>query len=66
MKTTKPDEFTKAGDLAQRVAFAAYDKRVEVLETELRDALAMLHGKPLTPEQVKRCERMLDVLNAGK
>lgn len=56
-------EFTKAGDIAQDISFAAYDKRVEVLETALARALLLLQGKNLTPDEVEECTNLTKVLN---
>lgn len=56
-------EFTNAGDLDQTIAIAAYDKRVEVLESALARAMLLLQGKNLTPEEVMECTNLTKVLN---
>lgn len=56
-------EFSQVGDIAQDIAFAAYDKRVEVLETALTRALLLLQGKNLTPEEVTECTNLTKVLH---
>jgi hypothetical protein len=61
---SKPTEFQQVGDICQSLAFAAYDKRVEVLEQALRNTLAVLAGKSLTDAEHKIAQTSTDVLNA--
>lgn len=50
----------------QDFALHAYDRRIEVLESQLKTVLAILTRKELTQDETKAAEKAAEVLNAGK
>lgn len=59
-------ETKTAADLAPSIVIAAYDKRIEVLESHLSTALGMLYCKPMNTAEQHKFQEAMDALNAGK